>query len=62
MFFLVNEDSDFGFRTTNLQKLVVDIVDIMDIKLYINRALDSIRGIAVGVDRKLALPVMMKKE
>jgi len=58
----VNEDSDFGFRTTNLQKLVVDIVDIMDIKLYINRALDSIRGIAVGVDRKLALPVMMKKE
>jgi len=62
LFFLVNEDSDFGFRTTNLQKLVVDIVDIMDIKLYINRALDSIRGIAVGVDRKLALPVMMKKE
>ncbi len=58
----MNEDSDFGFRTTNLQKLVVDIVDIMDIKLYINRALDSIRGIAVGVDRKLALPVMMKKE
>jgi len=58
----VNEDSDFEFRTTNLQKLVVDIVDIRDIKLYINRALDSIREISVDVDRKLVLPVMMKKE